>query len=104
MSSSKSERHGNLIPAAKSGGVIRGADRSIYPIALSASLSKAVTAMLFLRVLDFVVGDTMEALDEHHDVGDAGEGDFGGVGEGAQRRQRRSDGTNYFRRSGTMIS
>src|SRR4051812_41375226 len=39
--------------------------------------------MLFLRVLDFVVGNAVEALDEHHDGGDAGPGDFGGVVEGA---------------------
>ncbi|HEV2804367.1 MAG TPA: hypothetical protein VGW57_05465 [Chthoniobacterales bacterium] len=32
---------------------------------------------------DFVVGDALEALDEHHDGGDAGPGDFGGVVERA---------------------
>src|SRR5437764_12822703 len=39
--------------------------------------------MLLFRVLDFVVGNSMEALDEHHDGGDAGAGDFGGVVERA---------------------
>src|SRR5256714_3360953 len=39
--------------------------------------------MLFFGVLDFVVGDAVEALDEHHDGGDAGAGDFGGVVERA---------------------
>jgi len=39
--------------------------------------------MLFLGVLDFVVGDAVEALDEHHDGGDAETGDFGGVVERA---------------------
>lgn len=39
--------------------------------------------MLFLGVLDLVVADAVEALDEHHDGGDAGEGDFRGVVEGA---------------------
>jgi hypothetical protein len=41
--------------------------------------------VLFFRVLDFVVGDAVEALDEHHDGGDAEAGDFGGVVEGAGR-------------------
>ena len=39
--------------------------------------------MLFLRVLDLVVADAVEALHEHHDGGDAEAGDFGGVVEGA---------------------
>src|SRR5205085_9956779 len=39
--------------------------------------------VFFLRVLDLVVADAVEALDEHHDGGDAGAGDFGGVVEGA---------------------
>jgi hypothetical protein len=41
--------------------------------------------MLFLRVLDFVVADAVEALDKHHDGGDAKAGDFRGVVEGAGR-------------------
>jgi hypothetical protein len=35
--------------------------------------------MLFFGVLDFVVADAVEALHKHHDGGDAGAGDFGGV-------------------------
>jgi hypothetical protein len=39
--------------------------------------------VLLFRVLDLVVGDAVEALDEHHDRGDAEAGDFGGVVERA---------------------
>ena len=39
--------------------------------------------MLFAGVFDFVVRDAAEGLDEHHDGGDAGAGDFGGVVERA---------------------
>ena len=39
--------------------------------------------MFFLRVLDLVVADAVEALDEHHNGGDGEAGDFGGVVEGA---------------------
>ena len=41
--------------------------------------------MLFFRVLDFVMADAVEALDEHHDGGNAGTRDFGGVMEWAGR-------------------
>jgi hypothetical protein len=39
--------------------------------------------MLLFRVFDFVVADAVEALDEHHDGGDAEAGDFGCVVERA---------------------
>jgi hypothetical protein len=39
--------------------------------------------IFFLGVFDFVVADAVEALDEHHDGGDAGARDFGGVVKGA---------------------
>jgi hypothetical protein len=35
--------------------------------------------VLFFGVLDLVVTDAVEALDEHHDGGNAGSGNFGGV-------------------------
>lgn len=35
--------------------------------------------VVFAGVFDFVVADAVEALDEHHDGGDAGHGDFGGI-------------------------
>lgn len=35
--------------------------------------------MLFLRVLDLVVADAMQALDKHHDRRHAGARDFGGI-------------------------
>src|SRR4051794_29798579 len=37
--------------------------------------------VLLFGVFDFVVGDAVETLDEHHDGGDACAGDFGGVVE-----------------------
>src|SRR4051812_38177393 len=46
--------------------------------------------MLFFRVLDFIVGDAVEGLNEHHDGRDAGAGDGGGVVEGAGREAMRS--------------
>ncbi len=39
--------------------------------------------MLFQGVFDLVVADAVEALDEHHDGGDAGERDFRRIVEGA---------------------
>src|SRR5205085_2688120 len=39
--------------------------------------------MLLFRVFNLIVADAMEALDEHHDGGDAGAGDFGGIVERA---------------------
>ena len=39
--------------------------------------------MFFAGVFDLVVGDAAEGLDEHHDGGDAGASDFGGVVERA---------------------
>ena len=45
--------------------------------------------MFFFGVFDFVVADAVEALDEHHDGGDAGAGDFGGVVERAGRETMR---------------
>ena len=54
-------------------------------MALSASLSKAVTAhleMFFFCVLDLVVTDAVQALDKHHDGRNAGAGHFGGIMQG----------------------
>jgi len=46
--------------------------------------------MFFFRVFDLVVGNAVEALDEHHDGGDAEAGDFGGVVEGAGGKAMRN--------------
>jgi hypothetical protein len=45
--------------------------------------------MLFFRVFDLVVTDAVQALDEHHDGGDAGARDFGGVVQGPEGRRWR---------------
>lgn len=46
---------------------------------------EGLVEVVFFGVFDFVVADAVEGLDEHHDGGDAGHGDFGGVVEGAGR-------------------
>ena len=45
--------------------------------------------MFFLRVLDFVVADAMQALDEHHHGRHARSRDFGGVVQRAARQAMR---------------
>jgi hypothetical protein len=55
--------------------------------------------MFFFRVFDFVVGDAVEALDGHHDGGDAGAGDFGGVVERAGGEAMRLAVVGLFSRS-----
>ena len=50
--------------------------------------------VLLASVFDLIVTDAVERLDEQHDGGDAGAGDFGGVvqGAGGQAMQRSGEG------------